>query len=351
MNSDDFEYLLMYTRMTLEGDRVVFVPFNGVDKTIVDKLVQKNSLDNISAEQFMKLANQLYPIIQTKKKLREKKISDFKNMSSEDAAQLSLKEKVEYLGAIFHRCQTQDNLDNIYSENKEQLKSLLYNIQYPKEFFQKEEQLADRFISLVSNNSQITDNMKNWSTLELEDKKATIKETAKIIEYAYGASLNIDFYTSEEYRKENNLSENAHVPGAQHDSSTGKISFNTERLDSNNYMGISVLFHEFMHQRQREIDFGDPSINKLFELSNMLYNAYNYESRNVASSSPEFGDFYSLMPDEIHSFAMQKYVEDGIMEKTGIEKTREETSKTTIQVHAKSFAMAASAKYRSTNQN
>lgn len=167
-------------------------------------------------------------------------------MSSEDIAQLPLKEKIEYLGAIFHKCQTQKNLDDIYSENKEQLKSLLYNIQYPKEFFQKEEQLANRFISLVSKNSQITNNMKNWKDLSLEDKKETIKETAKIIEYAYGTSLNIDFYTPEEYRKENNLNEDAHVPGAEHDSSTGKISFNIERLNSDNYMGISVLFHEAM---------------------------------------------------------------------------------------------------------
>ena len=347
MNSDDFEYLITYSHIMAENDMVVFVPKCKDYSDGIDKIIPKNSLHNLSVQDFTAIHQQVNPILQTKKKLREKKIDDFKNMSPKEIAQLPLKEKVEYLGAIFHRCQTRENLDNICSENKEQLKSLLYNIQYPREFFQKEEQLADRFISLVANNSQITDNMKNWSNLELEDKKATIRETAKIIEYAYGASLNIDFYTSEEYRKENNLSENAHVPGAQHDSSTGKISFNTERLDSDNYMGISVLFHEFMHQRQREIDFGDPSINKLFELSNMLYNAYNYESRNVASSSPEFGDFYSLMPDEIHSFAMQKYVEDGIMEKTGIEKTREETSKTTIQVHAKSFAMAAVSKYNS----
>lgn len=36
-----------------------------------------------------------------------------------------------------------------------------------------------------------------------------------------------------------------------------------------------------MHQRQREIDFGAPSINKLFELSNMLYMAASAKYRST----------------------------------------------------------------------
>jgi hypothetical protein len=112
-------------------------------------------------------------------------------------------------------------------------------------------------------------------------------------------------------------------------------------------MGVSVLFHEFMHQRQREIDFNNPSINKLFALSGMLYNAYKHEKRNVATTSTEFGDFYSLMPDEVHAFAMQKYVEDGIIKETGIEKTKENTSGIIKQVHDKSFTMASRLKSRS----
>ena len=347
MNSDDFEYLITYSHIMAENDMVVFVPKCKDYSDGIDKIIQKNSLHNLSVQDFTAIHQQVNPILQTKKKLREKKIDDFKNMSPKEIAQLPLKEKVEYLEAIFHRCQTRENLDNICSENKEQLKSLLYNIQYPREFFQKEEQLADRFISLVANNSQITDNMKNWSNLELEDKKATIRETAKIIEYAYGTSLNIDFYTPEEYRRENNLDENAHVPGAEHDSSTGKISFNTERLNSDNYTGISVLFHEYMHQRQSEVDFENPSINKIFALSDKLYIAYDHERQNITPTSSEFGDFYSLMPNEVHAFAMQKYAEDGIVEKTGIEKTEENTSKTVKQVHDKSFAMAAVSKYNS----
>ena len=345
ISSDDFEYLLAYARIVAYDNAVVFEAKHESNRDKIDKIIQKNNLTNLSQDQFMEIANQVSPIVHAKKKIRENKVNNFKNMTTEEIAKLSLEEKVDYLDAIFHVGVSKEKLDNICTENKEQLKALLYNIQYPKDFFKTEEQQADRFISLVSNNHLITDNMKNWQDISLEKKKDTIKETAKVIEYVYGSSLNIDFFTPEEYRKRNNLDENAHVCGAYQ--SKGKIFFNTERLDSDNFMGVSVLFHEFMHQRQHEVDFNNPSINKLFALSGMLYNTYEHEKRNVAATSTEFGDFYSLMPNEVHAFAMQKYVEDGIVEKTGIEKTKENTSSTIKQMHDKSFTMASISKYRS----
>ena len=345
ISADDFEYLFAYASITAYDTAVVFEAKHESDKDKIDKIIQKYNLTNLSPDQFLEIANKTAPIVHTRKKIRENKINNFKNMTTEEIAKLSLEEKVDYLDAIFHVGISNEKLDNICTENKEQLKALLYNIQYPKDFFKTEEQQADRFISLVSNNHLITDNMKNWQDISLEKKKDTIKETAKVIEYVYGSSLNIDFFTPEEYRKRNNLDENAHVYAAYY--SKEKIFFNTERLDSDNFMGVSVLFHEFMHKRQDYIDFNNPSINKLFALSGMLYNTYEHEKRNVATTSIEFGDFYSLMPNEVHAFAMQKHVEDGITEKTGIEKTKENTSGTIKQMHDKSFTTASIARYRS----
>lgn len=66
--------------------------------------------------------------------------------------------------------------------------------------------------------------------------------------------LEIGFYTSEEYRKQNNLDDNAHALGGFHQD--GKIFFNIDRLEnSDNYMEVSVVFHEFTHKRQQEDDF------------------------------------------------------------------------------------------------
>ena len=169
-------------------------------------------------------------------------------------------------------------------------------------------------------------NMKNWHNISLDEKKATIAETAKIIEYIYGSSLEIGFYTSEEYRKKNNLKEDVPVYGAY--ASKGKIFFNTDRLADDNFMGVYVLFHEFMHKRQSEADFENQIVNRLFKTA--VYNAFTYEQQNIDPASYEYGDFYSIIPQEVHAYGMQKFVESKIIEKTGIEKTQETASKTTL---------------------
>ncbi len=338
MNSNDFEDLIFFSEIAVnpENGSISFTAYKGKE-SVVAELINKNHLENLSMEKFSEFAGQYMPIIQARKKLRENKINHFKNMPLQNIVQLSLEQRVDYLETIFHRHQTMDEMSDICSQNKDKLKALLYGIQLPKEFWKTEEKQADRFIALVADNHEITDNMKNWQNISIEDKKATIEKTAKVIEYVYGTPLEIGFYTPEEYRKENNLDENAPVFGAYQEK--GKIFFNTDRLEnSDNYMGVSVLFHEFTHKRQEETEFENQLINRLFACK--ADKAGDYEMRNINSSSPEYGDIYSLMPKEMHAYAMQKYVEDNIANKTGIEKTQVQEAKDVKQVHDKSFAMA-----------
>lgn len=338
MNSSDFEDLISFSEIEVnsENGSIDFVAYKGKE-AVIAQLIEDNQLENLSMTKFNELASQYIPIIQARKKLRDKKINDFKNTPSESIAKLSLEQKVEYLETIFHKHQTKDELSDICSQNKDKLKTLLYNIRLPDDFWKNEEQLADRFVALVANNKKITDNIKNWQHLDIEDKKATIKETAKIIEYVYGTPLKVGFYTQEEYRKENNLDENAPVFGAYQEK--GKIFFNSDRLEnSDNYMGVSVVFHEYMHKRQEEVKFENPLINRLFACN--VDRAVGYEMRNIDSFSPEYEDIYSLMPKEVHAYAMQNYVEGCIADKTGIEKTQVNETKNIKQVHDKSFAMA-----------
>ena len=342
MNSDDFEDLISFSEIAVnpENGSIVFTAYKGKE-TDVAELIKKNQLENLSMVKFKEFVDQYMPIIQTKRKIKETKISNFTNMSSENIAQLSLEQRVDYLETIFHRHQTVGEMSDICSQNKDKLKALLYGIKLPRDFWQSEEQQANRFVALVANNKKITDSMKNWHNINIEDKKATLKETAKIIEYVYDTHLEVGFYTPEEYRRKNNLDENAPVFGAYQEK--GKIFFNTDRLEtSDNYMGVSVLFHEFTHKRQEEMEFENPLINRLFACK--VDRAVDYERRNINSSSPEYGDIYSLMPKEIHAYAMQKYVEDNIANKTGIEKTQARETKDVKQVHNKSFAMAEIAK-------
>ena len=338
MDSTDFEDLISFSEIAVnpENGSISFTAYKGKE-TVVAELIKKNQLENLSMEKFSEFASQCMPIIQARKKIRENKINNFKNMPSENIAQLSLEQRVDYLETIFHKHQTMDEMSDICSQNKDKLKALLFGIKLPKDFWEKEEQQANRFVALVADNKKITDNMKNWQHLDIEDKKAAIKETAKIIEYVYGTHLEVGFYTPEEYRQKNNLDKNAPVFGAYEEK--GKIFFNTDRLEnSDNYMGVSVLFHEFTHKRQEETEFANPLINRLFACK--VDNAVDYEMKNINSSSPEYGDIYSLMPKETHAYAMQKYVEDNIANKTGIEKTQVQEAKDVKQVHNKSFAMS-----------
>ncbi len=339
MNCDDFEALSCLCKITASAETglVRFEAQRGYEVTVAE-LIKKNQLENLSTKAWHNFWEEYMPTIQVRRKLREQKINDFKNKSSENIAQLSLKERIDYLEAIFHKYQTKGEMSDICSKNKDKLMTLLYGIKLPKDFWKSEDQQADRFVSLVAHNKKITDNMKNWHNISIEDKKETIKETVKIIGYVYGAPLEVGFYTSEEYRKKENLDENAPVFGAYHQE--GKLFFNTDRLEnSDNYMGVSVVFHEFTHKRQKETKFEDPLINRLFACR--VYNAVGYERINVDTSSPEYGDIYSLMPTEVHAYAMQKYVEDEITNKTGIEKTQAQETKDVRQVHDKSFAVAA----------
>ncbi len=345
MNIEDFENLISYSKITGNQDNglVSFAAYKGRE-SIISEIIKRNHLENISMSEFIEISKQCMPAIQAKKKLREKKIADFTNLTTEEISKLSLEKKVEYLETIFHKMLTREELTGFCSKNSDKLKALLCGIQLPKDFWNKEEQQADRFVALVVHDHQIKDNMKNWQNLSLDDKKATIQATAKVLEYVYKTSLEIGFYTADEYRKENNLDEKAHVDGAYE--ARGKIFFNTDRLEgSDNYMGVSVVFHEFMHKRQQETDFGDPLISRLFNCK--AYAAVDYERREVNPSLPEYGDIYSLMPGEVHAYSMQKYVEDQIANKTGIKKTQEQVSKTTKNLHNKSFAMAAVSRYKS----
>jgi hypothetical protein len=78
-----------------------------------------------------------------------------------------------------------------------------------------------------------------------------------------------------------------------------------------------------------------------------VYNAFTYEQQNIDPASYEYGDFYSVIPQEVHAYGMQKFVEDQIVEKTGICKIQENASDTSKNMHEKAFAMSAVAKYRS----
>ena len=114
MNCTDFEDLISFSEIAVnpENGSIIFTAYKGKE-TDVAELIQKNQLENLSMEKFSEFTSQYMPIIQAKKKIREKKINNFKNLPSENIAQLSLEQRVDYLETIFHRHQTVGEMSDI----------------------------------------------------------------------------------------------------------------------------------------------------------------------------------------------------------------------------------------------
>ena len=89
ISADDFEYLLAYANIVACDDKVIFESKHENNKDKIDKIIQENHLTNLSQEQFMEIANQISPIVHTKKKIRENKINNFVNMTTEEVVKLS----------------------------------------------------------------------------------------------------------------------------------------------------------------------------------------------------------------------------------------------------------------------
>lgn len=348
MNIEDFEFLMEACKILVAGDnKLSFEPYLFKDKYRVVDICKNNKLENISPDDFSNLAKDLFPLYQTRKKLRQKQIEDFSKFTPEQVSKLPLEEKVKYLELLFPRNQTKKDLMELCENNQDNLRACLFNMDFPRDFWKKEKQQADRFVSLVTTSQEIIDKIKNWKNVSLEDKKETIKQTAEIFKYVYGDAPKIEFFTEQQERerlKGLGYPDDVHINGA--DSGNGIIRFNEDRLQkSDNFFGVSVLFHEGMHFRQDTKSFGDPIVDRIFSLNVNHLNVYEDTLNNKNSS--EYRDFYTMQPAEIHAYGLQEYMENNLIEKTGIQKTHNEDLLETRKIHNKGFSMAKLTQYRS----
>ncbi len=351
MNIDDFGFLMEACKIVVTDDnKISFEPYLLKDKSRVGEICKNNNLDSISPDDFSKLAKELFPLYQTSKKLKQKQIDEFSKFTPEQVSKLPLEEKVKYLELLFPRNQTKKDLMELCEKNKDNLRACLFNMDFPKSFWKKEKQQADRFINLVAGSSEVIGKIKNWENSSLEEKKQAIRQAAEIFKYIYGDAPKIEFFTEQQERerlKKLGLPDNVHINGA--DSGNGIIRFNEDRLqNSDNFFGISVLFHESTHFRQDTTNFEDPIVNRIFALNVNYLNVYENMLNNKNSS--EYKDFYAMQPAEIHAYGLQEYMENNLIEKTGIQKTRNEDTQETKNIHNKGFSMAKLTQYRSSRK-
>ncbi|MBO5038812.1 MAG: hypothetical protein J6C85_05090 [Alphaproteobacteria bacterium] len=345
MNLDEFEFLMDKSKIGLNNNGCVsFEARTNKDRPKLHNIIQENQMENLSVDAFQGMVQKYSSLYQVRKKLQQQKIEQFSNMTPQQVAELSLEQKLEYVELLFPSQQTKDELMSVCQKNEENLRACLFNMDFPKSFWNNEKKSADRFVSLIVKQPEITDKMKNWRDTSLDDKKQMIQQVGKIFEYVYQTAPEIVFFTLEDEKAERRslgLNEDAPISAAYYQN--GKIHFNEERLQSSdNFFAVSVMFHEGTHLRQDINNFDNPLVERIFNSNLTNIHVYENEINNRT------GDLYTMQPSEIHAYGLQEYVEQQITEKLGIDKVcHADLGKEIKNVHNKAFSIAKLAQYRS----
>lgn len=348
MNINEFEDLMDKCCIALNDDgNVSFTPFSDKDEERISKIIADNGLEKISLNDFNEIVAKHRSLYMVRQKLKQQKAEQFSAMTTKQVAELPLEQKIEYMEILFPRRQTVNETMEVCKKNEENIKACLFNIDFPKSFWDKEKKQADRYASLIANQPEITDRMKNWQETSLDNKKDVIRQAANIFKYVYGTAPKIEFFTEEQEKarqKNAGLNENAHINAAYYHK--GKIHFNEERLQkSDNFFAVSVMFHEGTHLRQDCENFDNPLVKRIFDCD--MNNVTLYENEINDRKSANYKDLYAMQPGETHAHGLQEYMEQQLTEKTGIEKDRNTNSKEVKRIHNKAFSMAKLTQYRS----
>lgn len=351
MNNDEFEILMDWCQIKTDGVHVTFNPYLEEDQKIIDEIIEKNKLTDLPLENFQEIVSKHQALYQAHKKLKQKQLDTYSQMSPQQIADLPLEDKLNYMDLLFPHVQFQNDLIDVCKNNEDKIKACMLQLNFPKSFWDKEKRQADRYVALIANSPDIINTVKNWENSTLDDKKKVVGQAGEIFEYVYGMPLKVGFFTPEEERKRyaaQGLSKDTHINAAYY--SEGKLYINAERLQNgDNFFAVSVLFHEGTHQRQDNEKFEDPLVNRI--LNCPLNRANIYENIINDKQSANYKDFYAMQPHEIHAHAMQEYVENRLTEKTSIVKTSQtDLDKETKNIHNKTFTMAKIAQYHSSQK-
>ena len=348
MNINEFEDLMDRCKITMNTDgSVCFTPFSDKDTQRINQIIQNNRLENISQQDFNILIQTYAQTYRLHHQLKLQKVEQFSTLTPTQITTLSLEQKLDYLEALFPRRQTLDDLIRICRKNDKNLRICLFTMTFPNRFWDHEKKLADSYATLIAAQPQITNKLKNWNKTSLPEKKEVLKQAAEIFKHIYGTAPEIEFFTPEQEKAQqhkNRLPEDTHIYAAYYQK--GKIYFNEERLQNcDNFFAVSVLFHEGTHHRQHQKRFDDPLINRIFDCN--IENIAVYEDLLDNKTSENYKDLYVMLPSETHAYGIQAYMEQKLMDKTGIHKTDNTTlDKETQQIHNKAFSMAKLIQFR-----
>ncbi len=352
MNIDEFETLLDNCSIMLNSDdRVVFKPLSFRVRKKVNQILKNNNMENLSQEEFAAIAQEHHPLYQARKKIKAQKAQRFSTLSTQEVADLPLEKKLEYMEIIFPTEQKSGEFIELFNKCEDNIRTCLFNMDFPPGFWEREKKSAERFASLIASDPEITDAIKYWQQTSLAEKQFIVQQAGKAFEYIYGIPVKITFFTEEEERARKcsmGMSKDVHINAAYY--SEGKLHFNLDRLNnSDNFFAVSTLFHEGTHLRQDCETFEDPLVDRIFSC-NINY-ASIYDDMISNKQAATYKDLYATQPGETHAYGLQEYVEELLAEKIGIEKTHyTDLEKETKNIHNKAFTMAKITQYRSSQK-
>lgn len=346
MDIKEYEILVDWCRITSDGKYMFFNPILDEDKKVIDEIIEKNKLTDLSLEKFQEIVSKHHALYQTQKKLNQKQLDTYLRMSTEQIAELPLEDKLNYIDLLFPHIQSNENFMNVTKDNKDKIKACMFNINFPKSFWDKEKRQVDRYVALIANSADMMNIVKNWENLSLDDKKQAVLKSAKVFKYVYGEVPEVVFFTPEEEkaeRRQKGKNESAFIGAAYYSNEDKKIHFNLESLsERDNFFAISVMLHEGTHFRQDMQNFEDPLINRIFHST-----IERVQIADKAEGKDAF-DFYAMQPGEIHAHSLQEYAENILIQKTGIEKSQPKIlTEKTKNIHNKAFSMAKISQYQS----
>lgn len=348
MDINEFADLIERCKMSVdEQGKMTFTPRYYKDERRVAEIIKNNKMEHFSFTDLQAISKNFAPLYQTRRKLQAKRAEEFTSLSPKQIAELSTEQKLDYLEAVFPKWQEPDELLKVCAKNEQNIKAALYGIKFPESFWKSEKKSAERYASLIANQPEMCDKIKNWQQTSLADKKAAIKQAAEVFEYVYGVTPKITFFAEEQERAKlqaEGLNKDTHIYAAYQQG--GTLYFNEDRLqESYNFFAVSVLLHEGTHLRQNAQSFNDKLVDRIFDC-NMRYVAY-YDRKKNDKQSAEYMDLYTANPIEVHAHAVQDYMEQRFTEITGIKKVEGAENAVADKIHNKAFAMAKIAQVES----
>ena len=160
MKIEYFEALMDTCKITMnENGKVIFTPWRDKDEERISKIIADNGLEKISLNDFNEIVAKHRSLYMVRQKLKQQKAEQFSAMTTKQIAELPLEQKIEYMEILFPRRQTVNETMEVCKKNEENIKACLFNIDFPKSFWDKEKKQADRYDSLIANQPEITDKM------------------------------------------------------------------------------------------------------------------------------------------------------------------------------------------------